>query len=119
MIFRRQAQLAPWITFDKDGVTIGFSGSDSERFRWDEVERVVGFKKDLVTAEEIFLVFELGGTPPRSVELSEEWTGFEELLDPLGVQFGVRRDRYFSVLRPGFEATPRTLFSRAQAGGVR
>jgi hypothetical protein len=119
MIFRRQAQLAPWITFDKDGVTIGFSSSDSERFRWDEVERIAGLKKDLVTAEEIFLVFEFGGTPPRTVEISEEWTGFEQLLVPLGVHFGVGRDRYFSLLRPVFDTTPRTLFSRAQAGGVR
>ena len=112
MMFSRQSKLGPRITFDKDGATIGFSGSDSERFRWDEVERITGLKKDLVTAEENFLVFELSGSPPRTVEISEEWAGFEELLNPLGVQFGVGRDRYFSLLRPSFETAPRTLFSR-------
>jgi hypothetical protein len=78
--------------------------------RWQNVLRVHTYKVDLATTDCICLTFEFNnGAAP--VQVSEEWSGFAELVAPLAAAFPtIQPEWYAEVMTPAFEANHRVLY---------
>jgi hypothetical protein len=80
------------------------------KVRWSDVHRITAYKIDLLTTDCICLLFELQTNAPP-VQISEEWTGFAETLQPLLTAFpSIPTDWYGQAMKPAFERNHRVLF---------
>ena len=78
--------------------------------RWSDVRRIQTYKLDLVTTDCICLLFELDGAKVP-VQISEEWSGFADLFEPLSLAFpSIPRDWYTEVMDPAFRENRRVLY---------
>jgi hypothetical protein len=86
------------------------NGSVAASVRWRDVTRIQAYKLDLVTTDCICLLFEFG--PGRaSVQLPEEWPGFQELFGPLAQRFpAIPESWYVDIMTPAFETKRTVLF---------
>ena len=78
--------------------------------RWVDVARIQTYKLDLLTTDCICLLFEFrDGSPP--VQISEEWTGFSDLFEPLAAALpSIPAGWYVEVMSPAFETRRRVLY---------
>ena len=82
--------------------------------QWTGVKRVVAYKRDLFTTDEICVAF-VSGDSSTVQEVSEEWPGFQEMFGPMEKELGISPAWYLEIMTPVFEATPRVLLDRATA----
>jgi hypothetical protein len=80
--------------------------------RWASVRRVIAYKRDLWTTDEICVLFESDDDSGRQ-EVSEEWPGFKDLFGVMEKELGISPGWYMEIMMPPFEPTPRLLFDRA------
>ena len=74
-------------------------------FRWENVIRILAFKRDLFAIDQICLVF--GLSDDTSVETNEEMIGFAQLIQELPRRFvGMDREWFDKVAQPPFESRP-------------
>jgi len=108
----KESEPPPVIEATEDGFVLRRNDGTAEEVRWSAVRRVFAYKRDLLTTDEIRLLFEL--EPPGGlVELSEQWPGFEDLFGGMERTLGVSPAWYAEIMLPAFEATPRALYERA------
>ena len=81
--------------------------------RWASVRRVIAYKRDLWTTDEICVLFESDDGSGRQ-EVSEEWPGFADLFGVMEKELGISPGWYMEIMMPPFEPTPRLLFDRAE-----
>lgn len=79
--------------------------------RWGGVRRVIAYKRDLWTTDEIRLVFESDDSEGVR-EISEEWPGFQDLFKEMETELGVSPGWYLDIMTPAFEPMHRVIFSR-------
>lgn len=109
----RGASADPQVQLKDDGFDLvaAASGVVSASVRWDDVRRIQAYKLDLVTTDCICLLFELG-PGSASVQVSEEWLGFQELFGPLVRRFPeIPASWYVDIMTPPFEAKRTILFT--------
>jgi hypothetical protein len=80
--------------------------------RWASVRRVIAYKRDLRSTDEICVLFESADDSRQ--EVSEEWPGFKELFGVMEKELGVSPGWYMEIMMPPFELTPRLLFDRTE-----
>ena len=118
---RAPADAPPLIETDAEQLRVSVQGVEVVALPWLWVERVATYKQDLLTTDEILLVFEYldpTGTRMR-VQLSEEWTGFAELFARLPATFdGFPADWYVKVMAPAFATNGRVLWERPGAAAA-
>jgi hypothetical protein len=84
--------------------------------RWPDVVRIQTFKLDLLTTDCIHLLFEFRDDR-APVRISEEWTGFAELFEPLAAAFpSIPPGWYMEVMTPAFETRRRVLYDAGSPG---
>jgi hypothetical protein len=81
--------------------------------RWASVRRVIAYKRDLWSTDEICVLFESDDDSGRQ-EVSEEWPGFKDLFGVMEKELGISPGWYMEIMMPPFESTPRLLFDRAE-----
>jgi hypothetical protein len=101
----------PEIRADEDGVAVTL-GAENRRVAWKDVGRIVAWKRDLLTTDEILLRIDSADTPDQSLTLSEEWPGFTTLFGPMERILGVSPAWYREIMTPAFEPRPRILYDR-------
>ena len=101
----------PKIVLDGDGFR--FEGIDTWRVNWTGVCRITTHKLDLLTTDEIRLVFENDGETSL-VEVSEEQPGFEQLKLLVEEKFGFPEGWWEAVMSPAFATNSVVLFVRAE-----
>ena len=100
------------IDVDADGFAVVALAGSCDRIRWRDVVRVAAYKRDLITTDELILSFEIVDDPGMVHEVSEEWTGFEELRAALEKALGIGSGWYQDVIRPAFATNHRIIFER-------
>lgn len=88
-------------------------GSESRiRLRWQDVNGVVAYKRDLMTIDEICVGF---STPSGDVEIREEMQGWEALIEVLPTHLPgtpSSSDWWKNVAQPPFATNATKLYSR-------
>jgi hypothetical protein len=96
---------------------IGETGLDFQRadgtvvpgFRWSEVTRIETYKLDLLTYDEVALLFT---TADGCFEILESQTGFKDSFAQLEQQFGLSSEWYFQVMEHAFVTNHRVLYQK-------
>jgi len=81
--------------------------------RWDEIAKISAYKLDLLTTDEIRLVFVSHNG--SSMEISEENEGFPELFEMLEGRIPGFVDGWGSVMKPAFARNETVLFVQSLA----
>ena len=91
----------------------GFCLSDSHPVcvRWASIRRILAYKLDLLTTDEVRIIFEQEGAP--TIEISEEQPGFEQLMTVVDSHFRFPDDWWASLKNPPFVTNETTLFERS------
>jgi hypothetical protein len=111
--FMSNSRTYPRIVLEAEGFSL--EGIDECRVLWAGVRRITTHKLDLLTSDEVRLVFELdGGTSP--IEVSEEQPGFEQLRLLVETKFGFPLGWWEAAMKPAFAANESILFVRAEQG---
>ena len=98
--------------YDADGFSYPFENGASQ-IRWSEVERVIGYKLDLFTVDEICLELHVGD---RAIRFSESTPGWYQFLDRLRTVFPVIRENWdWEVAMPAFTGNYTVLYERENA----
>jgi hypothetical protein len=105
------------ICCDEIGLTVTVPGSGlssrTDSLTWNEIEKVVAYKRDLYTIDLICLGF---ATAKQTIELNEEMHGWSQLVEKLpSLLPGTPEmsDWWERVAKPPFAPSIATLFKRA------
>ncbi len=99
------------IVIEPEGLAFIGTGVENIAVPWSAVRRVVAYKLDLITTDEVRLRLDLD-TPPYSVEVSEEMEGFESLRSAAEKHFQFPKGWWSQVVQPAFATNERVLFIR-------
>lgn len=106
----------PNVIFDDVGFSVCKSGEVIDRCKWEEVERIVAFKRDHGIHDEICLQIDINGrTYP--IELSEEFGDYQKFTNALEQYLtSVRPDWWSKVAFPAFDENAIVVFMRGPEG---
>lgn len=90
----------------------GFGHRGDPLIPWSAVRRIIGFKLDLLTTDELRIRVESTGEVPV-FEASEEQDGFETFVTHLEQRFCLLEDWRGKVLTPAFARNETVLFADA------
>jgi len=110
--FSRPAPADPQIRLKDDGFDVVAASGEAiiASVRWAEVARIQAYKLDLVTTDCICLLFEFT-SPSASLQVSEEWMGFNEIFSPLTQHFpAIPESWYEDIMMPPFEEKRTVLY---------
>jgi hypothetical protein len=110
-----RAAAPPRVVLEPGGLAILATDGRRVAVPWAVVDRIVAYKRDNVTTDEVHLAFELRDPPGAVREVSEEWPGFEELFGALEREFGISAGWYMEVMHPAFAPNLRILYERARS----
>ncbi len=99
------------IEFDRHEVRI--LPPSEQRMRWDHVHRIVAYKIDLLTYDEIRIRLE--SADERAVVVSEESPGFDAFMDELVLRYPMASDWHAKVSQPPFAESRTIIFDLDQA----
>jgi hypothetical protein len=103
------------IRLDAEGASF-YQGESERQLTWQEVQRVLAFKRDELTTDLVCLSFISGGS--ASVEVNEEMEGWDDLLGalPVALPGAMSSDEiYSSVMAPAFVTKETVVFERHAA----
>jgi hypothetical protein len=82
-------------------------------FRWPEVQRIAGFKRDCITVDQICIEFTLNNW---AVEINEEMDGYKDVVAAMSKHFPDMNAQWWeSVTFPPFAASLTIIWPTAQA----
>jgi hypothetical protein len=118
--FRRGGRADPLVRVTEGGFDLldGATQAVICSVRWADVAKIQTYKLDLLTTDCICLLFESrSGQPP--VQVSEEWKGFSDLLNPLTAAFpSIPQNWYMEVMTPAFETKQTVLYDAGRSHGT-
>jgi hypothetical protein len=118
-LFRRRRRSDRRVTAERDHLVVEVPRRGRPllvRWRWDDIDRAVAFKRDLLTTDLICLSFEAHG---QSVEVDDESTGWSGLLTHLPERLpGALTGKALlaMVMQPPFAENRTVVFERSPAG---
>ncbi|MFZ1786879.1 MAG: hypothetical protein WAT92_01150 [Saprospiraceae bacterium] len=98
------------ISILEDGFEIN-NGNNTDQIKWAEIEKIIAFKKELVTEDQICLEFESNNRTFYCSEDYEGWIEFEEMLRQQITQ--IDETWKSSVSYPPFEESKTTIFLKS------
>ena len=105
----------PGIVLTADGFSFGVPDRPPVQARWSDIDGIATWKVDLVTYDDIRLVFHLVGD--RWIEVSEEQPGFVELCEKMQKQFpSIPEGWYLDVMQRTFATNLRVLYRSHSPG---
>jgi hypothetical protein len=110
----------PPIVLTTSGFELRRADAGCDEFRWDQAERILAYKVDLLTTDEIFVAFEYHDANGRQMtfEVSEECPGFQDFMTALGRAFPtITADWYPRVMKPAFARNLIVLYPAENSDG--
>ena len=114
---RRRPTAPPRVVVDPSGFSLVDSNDTSARVLWSSITRVLAYKRDRFTTDEIVIVFVQRGDLTHSLEVSEECTGFADLFAPLERELGVSPEWYLRTSAKPFDPDVQIVYERAALDG--
>jgi len=97
------------ITIDQNAFTL-IEARGRFPVRWEEIAKIVAYKRDLITIDQLCLTIHLhDGT---SFEVQEDIEGFWAWVDALEQQLGIGAQWREAVLKPVFAENKKVIFAR-------
>jgi hypothetical protein len=93
-----------------------FEGASWAPVKWAAVRRISTYKLDLLSTDEIRLVFEYDDAVPMHIEVSEEQPGFQQFRTLTEKRFCFAGDWWETVMKPSFARNDAVLYERAEQG---
>jgi hypothetical protein len=98
---------------DSDCLRVWSSKGDSSELRWDEVEEIHAYKRDLFTTDLIYLAFKKSNKD-EYYEIHEETAGYHDLLEGLPSRLPkFTLEWIFAVAVPAFDANHQIIWKRS------
>ena len=111
MFWRKKKEIQSIIT-QKSGIEIQHNGNTTF-IEWDSINRLVGFKIDKYTIDEICLQIEFKN---QSIIVTEEYTGWRELINKTLIHFpNINKNWEGTIAIPAFEKNETELFNSNQS----
>lgn len=110
-LFGRKRSEPTRIIIDDGGFFVS-SADRSFRVTWRSVNRVLAYKRDLLTTDEVIVAFRQRETPDHVLEVSEEWDGFRDLFEPMERELGVNADWYLTTIGRPFATDFQVVYER-------
>ena len=112
LVWRLTRPRMPTLIIDDQGFSLCKRGVVIERYRWDEIGRIVGFKLDQFTCDEICLQIDIGRRVGPLV-LSEDFEGFDQFVKMMEKNLpAVTENWWGQVAFPPFAENDVTIFQR-------
>ncbi len=112
----REEQARPRITTDPDGLEVHVGEYLIAGVEWIGIEKIVAYKHDLWTTDEICLGLLTDKDANEWLEISEEWDGFVEVVGQIESKFmTIPANWYAEMMVPAFRAKPTVLFVKKDA----
>jgi hypothetical protein len=119
LIWRFTRPRMPDLVVDERGFSLCKSGNVLERYFWEEVGRVVAFKRDHGTYDEICLQIDIRRRVGALV-LSEEFGSYQAFTAEMEKKLpGINQGWWWKVAFPAFEENATVLFLRENVGEQR
>lgn len=115
-LLRRRRVGPPRIVTDKGGFVVKAQDGREFPVRWERVVRVLAYKRDLWTTDEVVLAFRQWPDPELVLEVSEEWPGFADLFEPLERELGVSARWYLDTIGRPFATDFQVVYERPDTG---
>ena len=112
MVLGRKNKPEPIIRVWDDRCEIESNGNTHAMFEWSNISKIHTYKLDLFTTDCICLLVESDDLDDP-LELSEEWIGFEQVIDALPHHFSNLDPNWYAlVMKPAFEPNYRIIYDR-------
>ncbi|RJR44164.1 MAG: hypothetical protein C4576_13340 [Desulfobacteraceae bacterium] len=86
----------------------------SSEVKWDEIDQILGYKRDLFTTDLICWGFH-APQDDKTVEVHEEMLGFKELEETVGLRFGIKLEDWFhKVAFPPFAPSVTRIWAKEE-----
>jgi hypothetical protein len=108
----------PRIITDPAGFDVIWPSGERQSVRWAQVIRVLAYKRDHLTTDEVLVAFRQAEDPRLVVQVSEEWPGFRNLFEPMARELAVSDAWYLETTKRPFASDFRTLYEREGWAGV-
>jgi hypothetical protein len=116
LIWRLTRPQMPSLVVDEQGFSLCKAAQVTERYSWGEVGRIIAFKRDLGTYDEICMQIDIGRRA-CPLELSEEFGGYEQFAKAVEKHLpGVNREWWSQVAFPAFAENVTTIYQRVPDG---
>lgn len=105
----------PRVEVRADGITLWNGETAVAAVAWAQVNRIATFKRDNYVTDEVMLALEYAGPDGQmmTLQLSEEWPGFQDLFGVLEERFpGLSPEWYMRVMTPAFDPSFTILYER-------
>lgn len=114
LIRRRQAGTEnKKLRVDASGIHIDFDGKESVMLEWNDIQRIMAFKRDVYAHDLVCMLIEKAGA--GSLEVNESMHGWTELVNQLPVRLPAAMrfaDWFPQVTSTVFEPSPVEVFAR-------
>ena len=101
-----------WVVLTRDGFGLNQGDSRLGSVRWEEVDKVLAFKRDLLTSDEVCLAFEIGDSD-TVFEVNEGVGSFWDLVARVKEVFpDSEQDWEETVVNPAFAENSAVLYER-------
>jgi hypothetical protein len=101
------------VKFDRDGFSVFEESTPKGRVLWSEVVEVFAYKLDLGTYDEMCIGFRIDADGTHWC-VSEEFVGYQELIQKLRDKYpGIRDDWFSTVAFPAFAPNRTTLWGES------
>ena len=103
--------MSPSVQVIQDGLQVVRSGKILGSIRWSDIKKIITYKYDLFSIDEICVGFLTALDADSWLEISEQWSGFQEATDKLEERFpSIPKDWYGKVMVPAFESKETVLW---------
>jgi len=111
-LFRREPlRPPPIVRTSEDGLEVIRCGETLASVRWRDVRKIITYKYDLFSTDEICVGFFTDEDADTWLEISEEWKGFLEAVEMMERWFpSIPRNWFNEVMVPAFERKETVLY---------
>lgn len=101
-----------WVVLTRDGFDLNQGDSSLGSVRWEEVDRVLAFKRDLLTSDEVCLAFQIADSG-TVFEVNESVGSFWDLVARVKEVFpDSEQDWEEAIVKPAFAENSTVLYER-------
>jgi len=102
----------PKLVGDEQGFSLSGHGIAVEKYAWSEVGRIVAFKRDYGTYDEVYLQLDIGRRI-GPLELGEQFEGFSSFVELMEKHLpGISESWWYHVAFPAYAENATTIFHR-------
>lgn len=102
----------PTVLADESGFRLERDGTDVVGVRWDEIQEIIAFKRDIFSYDIICLGFRVDDSE-TFIEVAEDFPGYKQFLKTVESRFPLKDGWWNDVAVPAFATNMMQIWARA------